>query len=81
MTSLLNQRLHLVRKNGENFEQIPASVQKKIYVSDITIPVEEGDVFVWSQPSGVKKRMLATKVTLYNMGSSLDHYEIDYEVE
>jgi hypothetical protein len=72
------QRLTLKRKNGQVVEDIKASVQKKIYINDIKLPIEEGDTFEYVLPSGLKRTLLATKVTLYNVGSQLDHYEIEY---
>jgi hypothetical protein len=74
----MKQRLILERKNGEILSDISASVQNKIYINDITLQVEEGDAFEYVLPSGLKQRLLVTKVTLYNMGRPIDHYEIEY---
>jgi hypothetical protein len=49
-----------------------------IFINDIKIPIEEGDIFEYNLPSGIHQKLLVTKVTLYNIGSSLDHYEIEY---
>ena len=82
ISSMLRQRLTLERtKTGETISDIPASVQDRIFLNQIELPVEEGDVFAWRQPSGLIKRMLVTKVTLYHTSSPLDHYEIDYVPE
>lgn len=82
INQMLRQRLTLERtKTGETIADIPASVQRKIFINRIDLPVEEGDVLVWRQPSGLEKRMLVTNVTLYDTGSLLDHYEIDYVTE
>lgn len=74
----MTQELKLVKKDGSIVEGIKASVQKEIYINDIKLSVEEGDVFEYALPSGVKQKLLVTRVTLYNVGSPLDHYEIEY---
>ena len=74
----MKQELKLVKKDSPEMEGIKASVQDKIYINDIKLPVEEGDIFEHTLPSGVKQSLLVTKVTLYNVGSRLDHYKIEY---
>lgn len=76
--ALLKQRLTLKRKDGKIFLDIPASVQNKIYINNIKLPIEEGDIFENMLPSGLVQRLLVTKVTLYSMGRPIDHYEIEY---
>lgn len=80
LNSLLQQSLKLQRKNGEVFEDIHASVQEKIFISDIAIPIEEGDTFEYIQPSGLKQALYVTKVMLFDTGmNSMNHYEISYK--
>ena len=74
----MTQELKLMKKDSSVVEGIRASVQEKIYINDIKLPVEEGDIFEYFLPSGLKQRLLVIKVTLYNIGSPLDHYEIEY---
>ena len=74
----MTQELKLIKKDSSVIESIRASVQEKIYINDIKLPVEEGDIFEYLLPSGLKQRLLVIKVTLYNIGSPLDHYEIEY---
>lgn len=74
----MTQKLKLIKKDSSVIESIKASVQKMIYIDNINLPVEEGDTFEYTLPSGVKQKLLVTKVTLYNIGSPLDHYEIEY---
>lgn len=76
--NLLNQKLTLKRKNGKIYRDVKASVQQEIYINDIKLPIEEGDSFEYALPSGLKQKLLVTKVVLYNIGSPLDHYEIEY---
>jgi len=76
-----NQNLKLIKKDERVFENIRANVQKKIYIPDIKIPIDIGDVFEWKTPSGQVLKLLVTDFQLYNMGSTLDHYEIEYVKE
>jgi len=75
---LMKQELKLVKKDHSVVEGIKASVQERIYINDIKLSVEEGDVFEYTLPSGVKQKLLVTKVILYNVELPLDHYEIEY---
>ncbi len=72
------QRLKLIKKDSSIIEGIKASVQAKIFINDIKLPIEEGDIFEYTLSSGINQKLLVTKVTLYNVGSSLDHYKIEY---
>jgi hypothetical protein len=81
MSTLFKQRLKLIKADSSVFEDIKASIQEKIYINDITIPVEEGDFFEYVLPSGIVQILHVTKMTLYNVGSTLDHYEIEYHKE
>lgn len=74
----MNQKLKLKKKEGLEIEGIEANVQHKIYINDIKLPVEEGDIFEYALPSGVKQKLLIKDFVLYNVGSPLDHYEIEY---
>jgi len=74
----MTQELKLTKKNSSIIEGIKANVQNMIFINDIKIPIEEGDIFEYNLPSGIHQKLLVTKVTLYNIGSSLDHYEIEY---
>lgn len=76
--NLMNQTLRLFRNDGSTIENIKASVQKRIYINDIKVPIEKGDIFQYTQPSGLTKELVVQDLVLYNTGSNLDHYEIDY---
>ena len=75
---ILPSTLSLIKKNGKIYEGIQASVQKKIYINDIQLPIEVGDVFEYIVPSGQKLMLTVTDFQLYNFNSPLDHYEIEY---
>lgn len=81
MDHLLKQRLTLIKRNGTIVHDIPASVQDRIYINDLRIPVEEGDVLSYKLPSELERRLLVTKMVVYNLDSSLDHMELEYVVE
>ena len=52
--SLANDRVTLIKQNGQRFEDLPASVQSnKIFTFDPQIPIEEGDQFERGLPSGI----------------------------
>ena len=75
----MNQNLILIKENGTKIEGIKASVQKKIYINDIELPIKEGDTFEFTSSSGEIQRLLVSNVVLYNVGSPLDHYEVEYK--
>ncbi len=71
----MRDNLVLTRKeSGKRIEGIKGSVQNKIYLTDVKIPIEKGDIFEQELPSGLKKRMIVTEVHV-PMGH---HYEIEY---
>jgi leucyl aminopeptidase (aminopeptidase T) len=76
--NFFNNIITIHRGNGTVINDVPASVQKKIYINDTKIPVESGDIISQELPSGLTKKMLVTNVQVYDMGMGLDHIEIDY---
>ena len=55
--SLMRDKVTLVKKDGNRFENIRASVQRdKIFTNDPAIPIEEGDVFERTLPNGIVER-------------------------
>lgn len=51
----MTQRLKLIKKTGKVIEDIPASVQEKIYINDIKVPIEEGEIFEEIKPYSEKQ--------------------------
>ena len=52
--SLMNDRVTLVKKNGQRFENLSASVQTGLILTDNPeIPIEDGDQFERQLPSGI----------------------------
>ena len=76
--SFMTEKLKLIKQTGMVIDNIAASVQKKIYINDVKLPIEEGDIFEYQLPSGINRRLLITNFVVYNTGSQLDHMEIDY---
>lgn len=75
---LFNNRLIIERTDGTIIKDVPCSIQKQVYIKDLKIPIAEGDVMVRELPSGITERLLVTNVTTYNMGTQVDHMEINY---
>lgn len=51
----------LVKKDGRRYEDLPAIVQSKmIFTEDPKIPIEDGDEFIRTLPSGVHERFTVT---------------------
>lgn len=68
----------LKKRDGREIE-ITASIQsQKIYVRDVTIPFEEGDVIIQTLPSGIKKQYKIIDTICY-ANSSLAHWELTFE--
>lgn len=56
LSGLLTDRVTLVKKSGQRFEDVRASVQTgKIFTDDPQIPIEDGDHFERILPSGVRE--------------------------
>ena len=52
--TFMNDRITLVKKTGQRFENLPASVQSGLILTDnVKVPVEDGDTFERKLPSGV----------------------------
>ncbi len=74
--TFMTERLRLIKADGTIIENIPASIQKKIFINDVKIPVEEGDILEFKLPSGIERRLLVTDMVVYATGSQLDHMEL-----
>jgi hypothetical protein len=54
LNGLMNERVVLIKKNGERFENLPANVQRNLIITnDPKIPIEDGDQFERRTPSNV----------------------------
>ena len=58
-SEFFNAKVTLKKQNGEEYTDIPASVQsKKIFIDDVSIPIEEGDHLVRKLPNGLEEYYL-----------------------
>ena len=76
---LLSDRITVFKANGEKFENISASVQKKIYINEVELPIEDGDTIEQVLPSGLVKKFVITDAHVASGMSGPDHVEISYE--
>lgn len=80
MRGLLNDIVTVICGEGR-IEGVRASVQrKKIFIDDVSIPLEAGDSIERELRSGKIEVLLITNVHQWSGGISIqDYYEIDYE--
>jgi hypothetical protein len=76
---LLSDRITIFKASGEKFENVSASVQKKIFINEVELPIEDGDTIEQTLPSGVVKKFLVTDVNVASGMNGPDHVEISYE--
>ena len=74
----MTEKLKLIKKDSSTVEDVKASVQDKIYINDTSLPIEEGDLFEYTNPAKVVEYLRITKVQYYNH-PRLGHIEIDYK--
>lgn len=78
-----NDTIKIIKKDGETIEGVRAGVQSKmILLSDVSIPIETGDVISRELPSGVEERFIVTDPG-YSAGAGpiKPHYQIKYKTE
>lgn len=76
----LNDKISLIRSNGERVDDIPASVQgNEIFIDDITLKMEEGDKLTRTLPNGIEETYLILNLEYY-LGF-MGHVEIDVRKE
>ena len=77
LSRLLSDRVTLVKSDGQRFESIRASVQPgKIFTQDPSIPIEEGDRFERTLPSGITEAFIVTDAGFYQgIGGIPSHYQ------
>jgi hypothetical protein len=77
LEGFLTDRVTLVKKDGQRFEDLPASVQPTLIVTqDPKIPIEDGDQFERRIPSGVVEIFLIVDAGFYQaFGGVTAHYQ------
>ena len=75
----MNEEITVAHRDGTRTEKIAASVQKNIYFSDVTVPVETGDAIERQLPNGKTEVFLVTKAHLWKgHGGIPSYYEVSY---
>jgi len=74
---LLQDKVTLIKKDGNRFENIRASVQSdKIFTDDPAIPIEDGDIFERALPNGILERYdILDAGFKKGMGGIKSHYQ------
>lgn len=71
-----NDKLTLIKSDSRKYEEILADVQKnKIFINDISLPIEEGDIIIRELPNGLKEKYIVIDRCLYT--GHLGHYELE----
>lgn len=80
MRQFMTDTVTIINKNGRT-EGIRASVQKKkIFIDDVSIPIEAGNTIERTLKNGLTESLEVTDAHLYSgMGGISDFYEIEYE--
>lgn len=80
MRQLMNDTVAVINRDGRT-EDVVASVQKKkIFIDDVSIPIESGDIIERKLNNGVTERFEVTDAHLHSgFGGIPDFYEIEYE--
>ena len=77
MEHLLRDKVTLVKKNGQMHEDIKANVQpNKVFISDETMPIEEGDRIQRKLPNGLIESYIVLDRGFYSgIGGIKSHYQ------
>jgi len=84
LKGMMTDEVKLVKKNGEVYENIKANVQtEKIFITDETIPIEEGDKLQRKLPSGMLENYIVLDRGFYNvdMAGMKPHYQCKVKKE
>jgi len=78
MESFMNDVVTLVKKDGNKYENIKASVQNnKIFTTDDKLPIEEGDIFIRKLPNGLDEEFVVDDRGFFpGRGGIHAHYQV-----
>ena len=76
---LLQDHITIFKASGVIFKDLKASVQERIFINEVELPIEDGDTIEQELPSGIVKRFIITDVKVANGIGGPDHVEISYE--
>jgi len=81
MDDMLTDRVSLIKKSGNQIDDIYASVQgERIFIADTSLPIEEGDTLIRILPNKIQERYLILNAKYY-IHPDLGHVEIDVRKE
>jgi nitrogenase molybdenum-iron protein alpha/beta subunit len=82
-SEFFNAKVTLKKQNGEEYTDIPASVQsKKIFIDDVSIPIEEGDHLVRKLPNGLEEYYLVLDRGYFDQIQDIEaHYQVSVQKE
>ena len=80
---MLNDVVSLIKVDGQRFDNIKALVDSKIiFISDSTLPIEEGDKFIRELPNGLVETFLVIDRGYYPKFGGIDaHYQVKVQKE
>lgn len=79
-SSICDDKVCLLKINGEKYENVLAHVQDKlILLPDTSVPIDEGDQFIRSLPNGRQETYEVINPRYYgdSIGGTEPHYQID----
>lgn len=74
----MTDNLVLIKEDSSRIKNIKASVQNKIYINDVNIPIVEGDILEHVNSAGIKNYLKVVKAVYYSH-PRLGHIEIEYK--
>ena len=83
-SDLLRDRITVIKKDGNRFESLPATVNdKNITTQEVDVPIESGDSIERELPNGMTERFTVINAQYYtgHPGMIPDFYKITYERE
>lgn len=79
--SISNDKVSLIKKNGDVIKDIAASVQRNIiFIEDASLPIEESDTISRDLPSGLTEKYIVIDRGFYEAVSGFPaHYQVKVE--
>lgn len=79
ISSMCNDKIRLLKTNGDEHEVLALVQDKLIFVSNTSVPIEEGDIFERDIPNGIKEvyEVINPKYFGTSIGGMQPHYQIN----
>lgn len=83
LSNMLKDKVTLIKKDGERYENIKASVQKEIiFIDDASLPIEENDRFIRKLSNGLEESYIIIDRGFYEKFSGVNaHYQCEVQKE